>query len=159
MDMLTEPELAEFVLDKVTDNAMKNAVSFAKAGADIYCFHLESNSDPDETIKKIHACGMKAGISIKPGTSVEALLPYLDKLDMVLVMSVEPGFGGQKFMPDALEKIRMIRDAAPELDISVDGGISAETGELCREAGANVLVAGSYVFGSSDPAAAIASLR
>lgn len=133
--------------------------AFADAGADVLTFHLESSSDPDTTIEAIHRCGMKAGISIKPGTPVEAVFPYLNQLELLLVMSVEPGFGGQKFMPECLDRIRAIRQKAPELDISVDGGINAQTGAACREAGANVLVAGSYVFGAEDLAAAIASLQ
>ena len=122
--------------------------AFADAGADILTFHLESSSDPEATIREIHRCGMKVGISIKPGTPVEEVFPYLNQIELLLVMSVEPGFGGQKFMPECLE-----------LDISVDGGINAQTGAACREAGANVLVAGSYVFGAQDTAAAIASLQ
>ena len=133
--------------------------AFADAGADVLTFHLESSSDPDVAIEAIHRCGMKAGISIKPGTPVETVFPYLNQLELLLVMSVEPGFGGQKFMPECLDKIRAIRQKAPSLDISVDGGINAQTGAACREAGANVLVAGSYVFGAEDPAAAIASLQ
>lgn len=132
--------------------------AFADAGADYLTFHLESSSDPEKTIDAIHARGMKAGLSIKPNTPAEAVFPYLDKLDLILVMSVEPGFGGQKFMPVCLDKIRILHEKAPEIPISVDGGINAETGRLCREAGANVLVAGSYVFGAKDVAAAIDSL-
>lgn len=133
--------------------------AFADAGADYLTFHLESSSDPAKTIEAIHARGMKAGLSIKPGTPVEAVLPYLDRIELVLVMSVEPGFGGQKFMPSCLDKIRQLRAASETVDISVDGGINGSTGALCREAGANVLVAGSYVFGAENPAEAIASLR
>ena len=133
--------------------------TFADAGADILTFHLESSSDPSVTIEEIHRCGMKAGISIKPGTPVEAVYSYLDRIELLLVMSVEPGFGGQKFMPECLDRIRALRGKAPALDISVDGGINAQTGAACREAGANVLVAGSYVFGAQDAAAAIASLQ
>lgn len=133
--------------------------AFAKAGADYLTFHLESACDPRETIRKIHEAGMKAGISIKPATPVEQLLPFLPELQLVLVMSVEPGFGGQKFMPESLQKIRSIRAAAPDVHISVDGGINAETGTLCREAGADVLVAGSFVFGAEDPQKAIALLK
>lgn len=133
--------------------------AFADAGADILTFHLESSSDPSVTIEEIHRCGMKAGISIKPGTPVEAVYPYLDRIELLLVMSVEPGFGGQKFMPECLDRIRALHGKAPALDISVDGGINAQTGAACREAGANVLVAGSYVFGAQDAAAAIASLQ
>lgn len=132
--------------------------AFADAGADYLTFHLESSSDPEKTIDAIHARGMKAGLSIKPNTPAEAVFPYLDKLDLILVMSVEPGFGGQKFMPVCLDKIRILHEKAPEIPISVDGGINAETGRLCREAGADVLVAGSYVFGAKDVAAAIDSL-
>ncbi len=132
--------------------------AFADAGADYLTFHLESSSDPDKTIDAIHARGMKAGLSIKPGTDVQALFPFLDKLDLVLIMSVEPGFGGQKFMPSSLEKISVLREKAPNMLISVDGGIKADTGKLCREAGANVLVAGSYVFGAEDVSASIRSL-
>ena len=132
---------------------------FVKAGADLITFHLESEGDPGETIEAIHRAGMKAGISINPGTPVERLLPYLPGLELVLIMSVEPGFGGQKFMPESLEKIAAVRAAAPDIHISVDGGINGETGALCRKAGADVLVAGSYVFGAENPAAAIARLK
>ena len=132
--------------------------AFADAGADYLTFHLESSSDPEKMIDAIHARGMKAGLSVKPNTPAEAVFPYLDKLDLILVMSVEPGFGGQKFMPACLDKIRILHEKAPEIPISVDGGINAETGRLCREAGADVLVAGSYVFGAKDVVAAIDSL-
>lgn len=133
--------------------------AFADAGADAITFHYESQSDPNATIDKIHALGKKAGISIKPGTPAQALFPLLSKLDLVLVMSVEPGFGGQAFLDSALPKIKAIREIAPNLSISVDGGINARTATLCREAGADVLVAGSYFFGASDPKAAADSLR
>ena len=133
--------------------------TFVKSGADCITFHLESDSDPHEVIRRIHSCGIQAGISIKPGTPAEAVLPYLSDLDMVLIMSVEPGFGGQKFLDSALPKLQFLRRAAPELTLNVDGGINAETGRRCVEAGADMLVAGSYVFGAPDPAAAISSLR
>ena len=133
--------------------------AFVKAGADCITFHLESESDPGEVIRKIHSFGRQAGLSIRPGTPAQALLPYLPDLDMVLVMSVEPGFGGQKFMESALPKLEFLRKAAPELTLNVDGGINGENGRRCVEAGANMLVAGSYVFGAEDPAAAISSLR
>lgn len=133
--------------------------AFAKAGADAITFHLESQSDPDATIDKIHAFGKKAGISIKPGTPAKEIFPLLPKLDLVLVMSVEPGFGGQAFLDSALPKIKAIRELAPNLLISVDGGINVDTAKLCREAGADVLVAGSYFFGAEDPKAAADSLR
>ena len=137
---------------------------FARAGANAITFHLEAKSDVRETVRAIHAQGALAGLSIKPATSPQAVLPYLSELDLVLVMSVEPGFGGQKFMPSALEKLRFLRDAAQaqgkrDLILQVDGGVNLETGALCAAAGANALVAGSAVFGAQDPAAAVCELR
>ena len=136
---------------------------FCKAGADLVSFHLESESDANETIDLIKKCGKKAGIVIKPATPAEAVFPYLDKLDLVLVMSVEPGFGGQSFMHEQLPKIRqvraMIEEAGLNCELQVDGGIDEKTAPLAIEAGANVLVAGSAVFGKADRAAAIAALR
>ena len=126
-------------------------------------FHLEAVEDPAAAIRSIRDLGVKVGISLKPATPAKAVLPYLAQVDMVLVMTVEPGFGGQSFMADMLPKISEIRQEAEkrglDLDIQVDGGINETTGKLCVEAGANVLVAGSYVFGASDPAAAVRSLN
>ena len=135
---------------------------FVKGGADMNTFHLESDSDPDATIAAIHEKGCKAGISIKPKTPAEAVKPYLDRVDMVLVMTVEPGFGGQKFMTDMMPKVTQIRqwisESGREIDLQVDGGVNAETAKVCVEAGANVLVAGSYLFSKPDYAAAIKTL-
>lgn len=135
---------------------------FVKAGADMITFHLESDSDPDATIAAIHEHGIKAGISIKPGTPAEAVKPYLDRVDMVLVMTVEPGFGGQKFMTDMMPKVTQIRqwitESGREIDLQVDGGVNAETAKVCIDAGANVLVAGSYLFSKPDYAAALNTL-
>lgn len=135
---------------------------FVKGGADMITFHLESDSDPDATIAAIHEKGCKAGISIKPKTPAEAVKPYLDRVDMVLVMTVEPGFGGQKFMTDMMSKVTQIRqwisETGREIDLQVDGGVNAETTKVCVEAGANVLVAGSYLFSKPDYAAAIKTL-
>ncbi|WP_419171722.1 ribulose-phosphate 3-epimerase [Negativibacillus massiliensis] len=135
---------------------------FVKGGADMITFHLESDSDPDATIAAIHEKGCKAGISIKPKTPAEAVKPYLDRVDMVLVMTVEPGFGGQKFMTDMMSKVTQIRqwisETGREIDLQVDGGVNAETAKVCVEAGANVLVAGSYLFSKPDYAAAIKTL-
>lgn len=123
---------------------------FAKAGSDIITFHAEADCDIKRTIDLIHSLGKKAGLSIKPGTTAETVFPYLDILDMVLVMTVEPGFGGQSFMEDMLPKISSIREKCNELgletDIQVDGGINEKTAPLAAAAGANILVAGSYVF-------------
>ena len=132
---------------------------FAEAGADCITFHLESEGDPAEIIDRIRSLGKKVGIAISPGTPAEKLFPYTDQIDLALVMSVEPGFGGQKFLDGSLQKIRALRKAAPGLMVSVDGGINAETAPQAREAGANVLVAGSYVFGAEDVEAAVYSLK
>ena len=135
---------------------------FVKGGADMITFHLESDSDPDATIAAIHEKGCKAGISIKPKTPAEAVKPYLDRVDMVLVMTVEPGFGGQKFMTDMMPKVTQIRqwisETGREIDLQVDGGVNAETAKVCVEAGGSVLVAGSYLFSKPDYAAAIKTL-
>lgn len=124
---------------------------FAACGADIITVHLEACTDLKKTIDEIHNCNVKAGISVKPATSAEELIPYLDQADMFLVMSVEPGFGGQKFMPESLEKIRKIRGMLEERnlerDIEVDGGIYQSNVAQVLEAGANVIVSGSGVYG------------
>lgn len=136
---------------------------YADAGADLITFHLESDDDPGAVIDKILARGCKPAIAIKPGTPAEAVLPYADRLAMVLVMTVEPGFGGQKFMTDQLPKIQKIRQYIQELNpdcrLEVDGGVDPKTAPLVVEAGADVLVAGSAVYGAKDPAEAIRILR
>ena len=142
---------------------LKYIEDFASAGADIITFHVESDSDVKETIKKIKSLSCKAGLSIKPGTPIETVFPYLDDIDMVLVMTVEPGFGGQSFMGDMCEKIVTLRKKLDErgktTDIQVDGGINDETVCLAAKAGANVIVAGSSVFNSDSYEKAISSLR
>ncbi len=123
---------------------------FAKCGADSITFHLEATKKPEEVIDQIHALGLKAGISIKPGTPVEAVKPYLQKVDMVLMMTVEPGFGGQKYIEASTERIRQVRQLITEMgvavDVQVDGGITKDNLHVVLEAGANVIVAGSAVF-------------
>lgn len=137
--------------------------SFASSGADLIGFHVESESDVEKTLEKIINAGVKPALVIKPKTSAEAVFPYLEKLAMVLVMTVEPGFGGQSFMADMLPKIKAIREKAnqvnPDLLIQVDGGIVPETAKLCVEAGADVLVSGSYIFGAENIEKAVNSLR
>ena len=137
--------------------------AFASSGADLISFHIESNSDVEKTIEKIISAGVKPALVIKPKTPAEAVFPYLDKLSMVLVMTVEPGFGGQSFMSDMLPKITAIREKSnevkPDLLIQVDGGIVPETARLCVDAGADVLVSGSFIFGATDTKEAIDSLR
>lgn len=137
--------------------------SFASSGADLIGFHVESESDVEKTLEKIINAGVKPALVIKPKTPAEAVFPYLEKLAMVLVMTVEPGFGGQSFMADMLPKIKAIREKAnqvnPDLLIQVDGGIVPETAKLCVEAGADVLVSGSYIFGAENIEKAVNSLR
>ena len=130
---------------------------FVSCGADLVTFHIEavdSIAQAEKIINKLHSMNCKAGISIKPMTEVEAIEPLLDKVDLVLVMSVEPGKGGQKFMPNALEKIRKLRKIIDKNRfnclIEVDGGINEITGQECRKAGVDILVAGSYLFGHED---------
>ena len=136
---------------------------FIEAGADLVTFHYEASECPRKTLRTVRGLGKKAGISIKPGTPAEVIFPLLDACDLVLVMTVEPGYGGQAFIPEMLDKIRAIKAEIEarglDVDIQVDGGINAETGRLVREAGANNLVAGSYVFKETDRRAAIDSLR
>lgn len=124
--------------------------AFAKAGADILTVHYEACEDLQETIDKIHACGIKAGITIKPDTPVEVLKPYLKEAELFLIMSVEPGQGGQGFIPTSLDKIRALREMLSEqgldTDIEVDGGIKLDNVGKVAEAGANIMVAGSAVF-------------
>ena len=123
---------------------------FAKCGADIITFHLEAAEDIDGIIDKIHKAGCKAGLSIKPETPVEKARPYLSKIEMLLIMTVEPGFGGQKYIPESTSRIKNARQMANEmgldLDIQVDGGITEEKLKVILEAGANVVVAGSTIF-------------
>lgn len=136
---------------------------FVKAGADVITFHIESDSPVDETIDLIRSSGCKAALSVKPGTPVESVFPYLDKLDMVLIMTVEPGFGGQKFLDNQMSKVRRLRDEITrrglKTRIQVDGGVSPKTAHIVAEAGADVLVAGSAVYGAENPAQAIDDIR
>ncbi len=126
---------------------------FKECGADSITFHLEAAEDADATISLIRSLGCRVGMSIKPKTPVEAVRKYLNKLDMLLVMTVEPGFGGQKYIPESTERIRRVREMADEmgldLDIQVDGGITLDNTKTVIEAGANVIVAGSAVFGGN----------
>lgn len=135
---------------------------FQKAGADLITFHSEIAADKTQLIKDIKSSGIKAGISIKPKTAVAEIKDLLPHLDLVLVMTVEPGFGGQSFMCDMLPKIAELRKTIDgnkyDCLIEVDGGINAETGLQCIEAGADVLVSGNYIFSSSDPKNAVCSL-
>lgn len=147
------------------DRPHRYVEKFCKAGADLVCFHVEADEPQDifAAIENIKACGKKVGLTLKPKTPAELLIPYIKSLDLVLIMTVEPGFGGQSFMYDMLPKITAVREMInannPDCELEVDGGINAETALLCREAGANVLVAGSAIFGETDRAQAISKIR
>ncbi len=143
------------------ENPMSYIPKFIDVGADIVTVHYEACADElEDIIDYVKARGKKIGVSIKPNTPADVLNPFLDKIDLVLIMTVEPGFSGQKFMEEAAYKIEYVRNKAPEsLLIQVDGGINAETAKLCKELGANSLVAGNYVYKSANYAQAIASLK
>jgi ribulose-phosphate 3-epimerase len=137
--------------------------AFASSGADLIAFHIESNSDVQKTIDKIKSTGVLPALVLKPNTPAHEVFPYLSQLAMVLVMTVEPGFGGQSFMENMLPKIKAIREEAnkvnPQLMVQVDGGIVPQTAKLCVEAGADVLVSGSFIFGAENIKQAIDALR
>ena len=142
------------------ENPEKYIEPFAKAGADILTFHYEAVNDVSAIVDLIKSFGIKAGMSIKPKTSPDEILKYLEILDLFLVMTVEPGFGGQSFMEDCAEKIPTIKRHAPEnLIIQVDGGINAQTAKICTSYGANSLVAGNYIYKSDNIISAVQSLR
>lgn len=136
------------------ENPEKYFLDYVKNGADLVTVHYEATNELSSLIENIKKAGVKVGVSIKPKTNVEVLYPYLKDLDLVLVMSVEPGFGGQSFIPNALEKIEKLRKEIDKNNynclIEVDGGINKETGDLCKKSGVDVLVAGSYLFGKED---------
>lgn len=136
---------------------------FVNAGSDIITFHAEADSDIEKTIDLILASGKKAGLSVKPKTPVEAVYPYLDKLSMVLVMTVEPGFGGQSFMEDMMPKVSAVRSEIDrrglDVDIQVDGGINRDTISIAAKAGANVFVSGNAIFSSDDAEKTIADFK
>ena len=160
-------KITDLVLDVhlMIDRPIRYVEEFCKAGADYLTIHVEADT-PENTmaaIEKIRSLGVKPGIVIKPKTPAEAIAPYLDKVDLVLVMTVEPGFGGQKFMADMMPKLRQLRamlDAVnPGCHLEVDGGVDAVTAEVCKENGANVLVAGSAFYGAADRKAVLQSIE
>lgn len=146
-------------LHLMIEHPEKYVEDFAKAGAASITVHQETCKDLHKVLRQIKSLGVKAAVSINPETPFEKIKGVLDEVDMVLIMSVHPGFGGQKFIETALDKIKELRKMKPDLDIEVDGGINAETAKKCVEAGANILVAGSYIFGAKDRRQAIESLR
>ena len=152
-----------FDVHLMIDKPEKYAMRFIDSGADILTFHYEACEDSKELLNQIREQGVMAGISIKPGTPVEEIYPYLDLCDMVLVMTVEPGYGGQALIPETLEKVRKIRAEIENRGlttlIQVDGGINSDNACEAVGAGADILVAGSAVFGQTDRMAAIDALR
>ncbi len=149
----------------MVDRPVRYVERFCDAGAAIVTVHVEADT-PENThtaLDKIHAKGKRAGVVVKPKTPADAVLPFLDKCDIVLVMTVEPGFGGQKFMSDMMPKVSQIRrwidERKPGCELEVDGGVAPDTCRTCIDAGANVLVAGSAVFGAEDIPGRIAALR
>ena len=152
-----------FDVHLMIDRPERYVTQFVQAGADMVTFHVEATNDVAGTIKLIKDAGAKVGISICPDTPVDAIAPYLNDVDMALVMTVHPGFGGQKLMPECLEKARTIRNYAEQhglsIDVEADGGIGASNVADVLAAGVNVVVAGSAVFGAPDPEAAIKSMR
>ncbi|RIA95324.1 ribulose-phosphate 3-epimerase [Glomus cerebriforme] len=132
---------------------------FAKAGASLYCFHIEATNEPEALIEQIKKAGMKVGVAVKPKTPIETVYPLVDRIDMCLVMTVEPGFGGQKFMANCMPKVKALREKFPELDIEVDGGLGLDTIDKAAQAGANVIVAGTSIFKSESPKDVISTFR
>ena len=149
----------------MVDKPVRYVEAFAEAGADLLNVHLEADHPTRiaEALRLMERCGVKKAVALRPITKAEAVLPYLEQLDMVLVMTVEPGFGGQAFLESQLDTIRKVRDMIetynPACELEVDGGIAPKTAPRVVEAGANVLVAGSAVYGADDSPAAIAALR
>ncbi len=132
---------------------------FKDAGADIVSFHIECEDNTGEVIDKITSLGIKPALTLKPKTAVETIYPYADKLFMVLIMSVEPGFGGQSFMPEQLEKVRKLKEKFPHLLLEIDGGIGRANIELCKNAGVDICVAGTSVFTAEVPSEEIEYLQ
>ena len=154
---------AVFDVHLMVDHPENQIEAFAEAGADIITFHVEAARHHHRIIQQIRAAGCKVGIALNPGTSLAMIEELIADVDMVLIMTVNPGFGGQKFIESQLEKIHMlyhtIQDMDFDCDIEVDGGINAETSKLVRQAGANIIVAGSAIYGAGDAAEAIKAIR
>ena len=160
-------KVTDLVLDVhlMIDRPIRYVERFCKAGADILTIHVEADTEENtlEALKMIRACGVKPAICVKPKTPAEAVLPFIDLCDLILVMTVEPGFGGQSFMADMMPKVAQIRkyieERNPGCELEVDGGVNTVTGKTCIEAGANVLVAGSAYFKAEDPAVFVKELK
>lgn len=160
---IRKSSILPFDVHLMISDPYKYIPDFVNAGSDIITFHAEADSDIEKTIDLILASGKKAGLSVKPKTPVEAVYPYLDKLSMVLVMTVEPGFGGQSFMEDMMPKVSAVRSEIDrrglDVDIQVDGGINKDTISIAAKAGANVFVSGNAIFSSDDAEKTIADFK
>jgi ribulose-phosphate 3-epimerase len=145
------------------DDPIRYIDNYASLGSDLITFHVEAAENPREVIDRIHQNGVKAGISVKPATPLSAIEEFIDTVDMILIMTVNPGFGGQSFITETVEKIsqarKLIEKSGRNIYLQVDGGINGKTAKICREAGADVLVSGSYIFSAEDKPTAISSLR
>ncbi len=148
-----------FDVHLMIENPINYISDFVNAGADIISFHIECKSDIQKTVNAIKKGGVKPAIAIKPGTPVEEIYPYLDDLYMVLIMTVEPGFGGQKFMEDMMDKVKTLKKKKPELLVQVDGGINLDTIKQAADAGVDICVAGTSVFKPKDAKQAILGLK
>ncbi len=152
-----------FDVHLMIENPEKSAERYIKAGANYLTIHVEATKNPGELLRQIKSWGAKPGLTLRPETNINAIEKYLELCDLVLIMTVSPGWGGQPFMTEQVEKVRKIKAWAeknnPKLWIEVDGGINAETAAVCREAGANAFVAGNFIFRSKDYAAAIKNLK
>lgn len=148
-----------FDVHLMIQDPLRYVEDFARAGADIITFHYEACDNHKEVIDKIHSLGLRAGMSVKPYTDANLMVPFLPDLELALVMTVQPGFGGQKFMPEALPNLEKLNAAiqalGKEMDLEVDGGINLQNAPIVKERGANVLVAGSAVFGAEDVAGTV----
>lgn len=150
---------AVFDVHLMIENPEKYVESFAKSGADILTVHYESTKDMKALINQIKALGVKVGITINPPTPVEVILPYIDDVDMVLIMTVNPGFGGQSLIKECLDKIKFLRKNYPDLDIEIDGGVKIDNLDMVMESGANIIVAGSAVFNAENPEDVVKAIK
>ena len=147
------------------DRPLRYVDQFCKAGSDLLTIHVEADTEENtlEALKRIRSHGVRAAVSVKPNTPAQAILPFLPLCDLVLMMTVEPGFGGQAFMEHLMPKLRQLRsyidEQNPDCELEVDGGVNEQTAQICRANGANVLVAGSAYFKAADPAAFVAALK
>ncbi|OQV15416.1 Ribulose-phosphate 3-epimerase [Hypsibius exemplaris] len=148
-----------FDMHMMVENPDRFVKDMADAGADQFVFHVEATSNVEQTIRKVREAGMKVGIAVKPNTPVEVVVPYVEHVDLILIMTVEPGAGGQKFMNAMMPKVQTLRRQFKELDIEVDGGVSLDTIHHCAEAGANLIVSGTAVVKSENPRNAMDSMR